>query len=595
MLSELFIDNFVIIKRNHIYFQPGFNVLTGETGSGKSLILEAINLLLGKRADKDIVGRFSDKTLIEGIFDLDKKNKKILENNGVLFDENDNKLIVSRSITHKSSTLRINGRVANLTILREISPILIDIYNQGDSNAFMNKANYIYLVDNYGNDKETSDLRKMIKALVKKKNDYLVKYNNLDLTDEEISRERDLIKYQIQEIEEIDLLSIDEEAIDEEYKRLNSLNELRQAIGKTMLILDNDDFDQASVSNMVSMGISELSYYTDLDTKVSDFYDRLSAINDEITDLYSDLDSYEQSLVIDPERAQELEDLTNHLFNLKRKYGSNIGEILNYYDNISQRMKELDEIEDLRDNLDKIIEDLDQKLESKGRELSEIRKKKSKIIEEKINKSIRELNIKNGEFKIIIDKKENIDSTGFDDVDFLIKTNKGEELKSLSKTASGGEISRIMLAFKEIFADFDNVDTMIFDEIDTGISGRTAQIVGEKILDISKKRQIISISHLPQIASLANNHILIAKEDVGDFTISSTKKIEGKERTEEIARLIGGVNITDITYKSASEMLTMAEELRNDWRPILWNTNKIRFYIRWQNSQIESWYCWIEE
>lgn len=564
MLSELFIDNFVIIKRNHIYFQPGFNVLTGETGSGKSLILEAINLLLGKRADKDIVGRFSDKTLIEGIFDLDKKNKKILENNGVLFDENDNKLIVSRSITHKSSTLRINGRVANLTILREISPILIDIYNQGDSNAFMNKANYIYLVDNYGNDKETSDLRKMIKALVKKKNDYLVKYNNFDLTDEEISRERDLIKYQIQEIEEIDLLSIDEEAIDEEYKRINSLNELRQAIVKTMLILDNDDFDQASVSNMVSMGISELSYYTDLDTKVSDFYDRLSAINDEITDLYSDLDSYEQSLVIDPGRAQELEDLTNHLFNLKRKYGSNIGEILTYYDNISQRMKELDEIEDLRDNLDKIIEDLDQKLESKGQKLSEIRKKKSKIIEEKINKSIRELNIKNGEFKIIIDKKENIDSTGFDDVDFLIKTNKGEELKSLSKTASGGEISRIMLAFKEIFADFDNVDTMIFDEIDTGISGRTAQIVGEKILDISKKRQIISISHLPQIASLANNHILIAKEDVGDFTISSTKKIEGKERTEEIARLIGGVNITDITYKSASEMLTMAEELRND-------------------------------
>lgn len=564
MLSELFIDNFVIIKRNHIYFQPGFNVLTGETGSGKSLILEAINLLLGKRADKDIVGRFSDKTLIEGIFDLDRKNKKILENNGVLFDENDNKLIVSRSITHKSSTLRINGRVANLTILREISPILIDIYNQGDSNAFMNKANYIYLVDNYGNDNETSDLRKMIKALVKKKNDYLVKYNNLDLTDEEISRERDLIKYQIQEIEEIDLLSIDEEAIDEEYKRLNSLNELRQAIGKTMLILDNDDFDQASVSNMVSMGISELSYYTDLDTKVSDFYDRLSAINDEITDLYSDLDSYEQSLVQDPERAQELEDLTNHLFNLKRKYGSNIGEILTYYDNISQRMKELDEIEDLRDNLDKIIEDLDQKLESNGQKLSEIRKKKSKIIEEKINKSIRELNIKNGEFKIIISKKDNIDSTGFDDVDFLIKTNKGEELKSLSKTASGGEISRIMLAFKEIFADFDNVDTMIFDEIDTGISGRTAQIVGEKILDISKKRQIISISHLPQIASLANNHILISKEDVGDFTISSTKKIEGKERTEEIARLIGGVNITDITYKSASEMLTMAEELRND-------------------------------
>ena len=167
-------------------------------------------------------------------------------------------------------------------------------------------------------------------------------------------------------------------------------------------------------------------------------------------------------------------------------------------------------------------------------------------------------------FKIDFSKKENIDTTGYDEVDFLIRTNKGEKLKSLTKTASGGEISRIMLAFKEIFADFDDVDTMIFDEIDTGISGRTAQIVGEKILDLSTKRQVIAISHLPQIASLASNHILISKEDVGNFTISSTQKIEDEKRILEIARLIGGVNITDITINSASEMLTMAEELRNE-------------------------------
>ena len=203
MLAELFIDNFVIIKRNHIFFEDGFNVLTGETGSGKSLILEAINLLLGKKANKDIVGRFSDSTTIEGIFIVDEATKKILENNTVLFDEDDNKLIVNRTITPKSSTLRINGRVANLTILREISPILIDIYNQGDSNAFMNKANYIYLIDNYSNDSQTSDLRKMIKALINQKNDYLAKFANLNLTDEEIQRERDLIKYQIEEIDTI--------------------------------------------------------------------------------------------------------------------------------------------------------------------------------------------------------------------------------------------------------------------------------------------------------------------------------------------------------------------------------------------------------
>ena len=566
MLAELFIDNFVIIKRNHIYFEDGFNVLTGETGSGKSLILEAINLLLGKRADKDIVGRFAEKTLIEGVFELNPKTKKILENNNVVFDEDDNKLIVSRTISKKSSTLRINGRVANLTILREISPILLDVYNQGDSNAFMNKANYIYFIDNYSNDKKTQDLKKMVKSLVNQKNDYLVKYNNLNLSEEEIQRERDLIKYQVDEIEKVDLLSINEEDIDEEYKKLNNINALRESIETAKGIIDNSDYDVNSISNMLSSSISELSSYSNLDQKVSEFYDRLSALNDELNDLYSDMDIYEETLVGDPERSQELEDLMEHIFNLKRKYGATIDDIIAYYDKISKRSKELDEIEDLRDNLDVILNDLDKKLEENAIKLREIRLKKSKIIEEKINKSIKDLNIKNGLFKIEFNKKDAIDTTGIDEVDFLIRTNKGESLKSLTKTASGGEISRIMLAFKEIFADFDNVDTMIFDEIYTGISGRTAQIVGEKIFDLSKKRQVISISHLPQIASLASNHILISKEDVGDYTISSTEKIEDDKRTNEIARLIGGVNITDITINSASEMLTMAEELKNERR-----------------------------
>ena len=564
MLSELFIDNFVIIKRNHIFFEEGFNVLTGETGSGKSLILESINLLLGKRADKDIVGRFAPKTVIEGVFELDEKAKNILINNGVIFDEDDNKLIVNRTISQKSSTLRINGRVANLTILREISPILIDIYNQGDSNAFMNKANYIYLIDNYSNDQETIDLRKMIKALVNQKNEYLVKYNNLNLSDEEISRERDLIKYQIEEIEKIDLFSINEEEIDEEYKKLNNINAMRESIEAAKGILDNSDYDVNSISSMLGAILSEINSFSNIDSRLSEFYDRLSAINDEVNDIYSEMDIYQESLTGDPERAQELEDLIEHIYNLKRKYGSNIDEIISYYDEISARIKELDEIEDLRDNLDSILSDIDQKLNENASKLHDIRIKKSKILEENINKSIADLNIKNGLFKIEFSKKENIDTTGADDLDFLIRTNKGEDLKSLTKTASGGEISRIMLAFKEIFADFDDVDTMIFDEIDTGISGRTAQIVGEKILDLSNKRQVIAISHLPQIASLASNHILISKEDVGDFTISSTQKIKGEKRISEIARLIGGVNITDITINSAGEMLEMAEELRNE-------------------------------
>ena len=371
-------------------------------------------------------------------------------------------------------------------------------------------------------------------------------------------------RYQIEEIEKIDLFSINEEEIDEEYKKLNNINAMRESIEAAKGILDNSDYDVNSISSMLGAILSEINSFSDIDSRLSEFYDRLSALNDEVNDIYSEMDIYQESLTGDPERAQELEDLIEHIYNLKRKYGSNIDEIISYYDEISARIKELDEIEDLRDNLDSILSDIDQKLNENASKLHDIRIKKSKILEENINKSIADLNIKNGLFKIEFSKKENIDTTGADELDFLIRTNKGEDLKSLTKTASGGEISRIMLAFKEIFADFDDVDTMIFDEIDTGISGRTAQIVGEKILDLSNKRQVIAISHLPQIASLASNHILISKEDVGDFTISSTQKIEGEKRISEIARLIGGVNITDITINSAGEMLEMAEELRNE-------------------------------
>ena len=565
MLAELFIDNFVIIKRNHIFFEDGFNVLTGETGSGKSLILEAINLLLGKKASLDTVGRFAEKTLIEGVFILSPATKALVSESGIIFDEDDNKLIITRTISDKSSTLRINGRVSNLSSLRNFAPDLVDIYKQGDSLLFMNRANYINLIDAYTNDKESQDLREELKELVDQKNAYIKKYEDLDLTDEEIVREREMLTFQIREIEEVDLFAINEEDLDNEHKKINSINELREAIFSVKNLLDNSDYDSSSISALVSAVLSEISPLTDLDSRVGEFYDRIVEIGDLTSDLYSDLDLYEDSLSVDPQRAAEIEELMASLFNLKRKYGGSIEEIIEYYDKISARIKELDEIENLKANLDKIIADIDKNLEKTSAKLHEIRLKKSKVLEEKINKSIGDLNIKNGRLKVDF-KKKDIGATGFDDIDFLIRTNKGEGLKPLSSTASGGEKSRIMLAFKEIFSDFDPSETMIFDEIDTGISGRTAQIVGEKILELSKDRQIISISHLAQIASLADNHILISKEDVGDFTISRTEKITGKDRVNEIARLIGGVNITEITSKSASEMLAMAEELKNDRR-----------------------------
>ena len=577
MLAELYIDNFIIIKKDHIFFEDKFNVLTGETGSGKSIILEAINLLLGKRASKDIIGNFKDQSIIEAVFLLKDDLIQKLTNLGISFD--DDKLIITRNIGKNTSSIRINGRLSNINILKEISDDLIDVYKQGDSNIYMNKANYIDLIDSYQNDGKTKDIRSKLASLFKEKNDYLRRFKDFDLSDEELSRERDLLNYQIDEIDSIDLFNLDEEEIESEYKRLTNISSLKDGYYRMLELLDSSDYEIASASKLLNEAASNISDFITLDKKSSDLYNRLVALSDELDDIYSQADSYVDFLSTDPEKLEALEDLNKKLFDLKRKYGNNIDDIKAYYDSMKERLSELDQIDDLRNNLTNILSDIDNKIMKYSEEIHEIRINKIKSLEKSLNKEIVELNIKNGKFKVGVNKKENIDKTGFDDVDFLIRTNKGESLTSLTKTASGGEISRIMLAFKDVFASFDEIDTMIFDEIDTGISGRTAQIVGEKILDLSSKRQIIAISHLPQIASLANNHILISKEDDGNYTISSSKNIKEDERTLEIARLIGGVDITQTTIKSAREILKMAEDLRNEWRKVLWKNNKVRYYL----------------
>lgn len=577
MLAELYIDNFIIIKKDHIFFEDKFNVLTGETGSGKSIILEAINLLLGKRASKDIIGNFKDQSIIEAVFLLKDDLIQKLTNLGISFD--DDKLIITRNIGKNTSSIRINGRLSNINILKEISDDLIDVYKQGDSNIYMNKANYIDLIDSYQNDGKTKDIRSKLASLFKEKNDYLRRFKDFDLSDEELSRERDLLNYQIDEIDGIDLFNLDEEEIESEYKRLTNISSLKDGYYRMLELLDSSDYEIASASKLLNEAASNISDFITIDKKSSDLYNRLVALSDELDDIYSQADSYVDFLSTDPEKLEALEDLNKKLFDLKRKYGNNIDDIKAYYDSMKERLSELDQIDDLRNNLTNILSDIDNKIMKYSEEIHEIRINKIKSLEKSLNKEIVELNIKNGKFKVGVNKKENIDKTGFDDVDFLIRTNKGESLTSLTKTASGGEISRIMLAFKDVFASFDEIDTMIFDEIDTGISGRTAQIVGEKILDLSSKRQIIAISHLPQIASLANNHILISKEDDGNYTISSSKNIKEDERTLEIARLIGGVDITQTTIKSAREILKMAEDLRNEWRKVLWKNNKVRYYL----------------
>lgn len=567
MLFELFIDNFVIIKKQYIRFEDGFNVITGETGSGKSLILDAINLILGDRAKKEYIGNFSDKTIVEAVFIIkDKEKEDFFESKDISLDEN--KLIITRIIRKSSSTIRINGRISTLETLKEISSILVDIYNQNDNTEFINKSNYINLLDTYKNDDDTIKLLSNLKKLDDKKNNLNNKLSLIDLDDKELIREVELLRFQIDEIEKADIENLDEDKLDSDYKRLNSITELKEALEFSKEKISGYDYNNPGIIDIISKISSKLEEFSDIDNEVNDFYQGIIQVEDQLSEIYSAIDYYSDNLYFDENELNQLEDKIHTVFDLKRKYGSSLDEVIDYYNTSKKRLEELENSTKLKKDIFKDIENINDEMLDISKKLHDIRINKSIELEDKINESIHRLNIKNGLFSIKL-KEKTLSNKGIDNVLFLIRTNKGESLKSLEKTASGGELSRIMLAFKEIYSDFDKIDTLIFDEIDQGISGRTAQIVAEKISNISKARQIISVSHLPQIASFADNHILVSKKDTNDSTITSIDMINGEDRIHELARLIGGVDITDKTYSSAKEMLDMASNLKkenkNEW------------------------------
>ncbi|MDO4594342.1 MAG: DNA repair protein RecN [Tissierellia bacterium] len=562
MLYELYINNFVIIEKEHLQFDRGFNVITGETGSGKSLTLDAINLILGDRAKKEYIGKFLEKTIVEAVFNITDKEKKAYLNSLDL-DLEDNNLIITRIIKKNSSTVRINGRIVTLDLLRKISYLLIDIYKQNDNEQLRNKSNYLNLLDKYKFDNETKDL------LIGINNDYnhiiqlKKELETLSLDENSMQRELELLKFQLDDIEQIDLDSIDEQKLDREYKKLNVITELKNALGYSKELINSFDYDKPTISNLLTQISTKLEDYVDIDNDVSEFYEDVIKINDELTELYSAMDYYSENLEVDDEKLKIIEEQLEILFNIKRKYGNTIEDVKKYYNEIKEKLDRYENAEKIKIKIKKEIEDIKNRILKKSSYLHNIRKNKALDLEEKINSSIKELGIINGEFKVDF-KKTEINRNGFDNIDFLIKTNKGEIFKSLDKTASGGELSRIMLAFKSIYSKYDNIDTLIFDEVDQGISGRTAQVVAEKIADISKDRQIISISHLPQISSLADKHFLVSKVDTDQQTISMIKDLTGEDRIDEISRLIGGVNITKTTYKSAKEMLDMAKVLKKE-------------------------------
>ncbi|MEJ8751060.1 DNA repair protein RecN [Lagierella sp. ICN-221743] len=554
MLAELYIQNFVIIEKLQVEFDPFFNVITGETGAGKTILVNALKLLIGDRFQKSYIGQYGNTSIVEGKF-LISSEERLNRFKEMGYELEDGVLIVTReSQSEGISNNRINGRSVTLGFLKEMMQDLIDIHSQNENQTLLNKSNYISILDAFspdGNKKILEDLNKNLKELQSLRS----KLSSLSLSSEEIDREKDILRFQIEELESIDLENFNEEEIENEFKVLSNVDRIKISMAEISERFKSSDFGKFEVLGSLSEIVTELSELKELDLELKEVFDRIESSYYELEDVYRDIESYQDHLYYDEERLQLLDDAIANITNLKRKYGSDISDLIDFREKSKERLNALEKIEENTARLNKEINKKYLDCKKLCNILTDIRKKVSNKLEKDILENIKGLNMPNAKFSIDFYEDEKITSTGNDIIEFNISTNMGQPLMPLNKVASGGELSRIMLALKTSLASIDNVDTLIFDEVDTGISGRTAILVGEKLQKISKSRQIITISHLAQIASLASSHKLIEKSERDLDTISNIRTIDAKERVMEISRLIGGIDITENTINQAIDMI----------------------------------------
>ena len=551
MLLELNIENFAIIENMKIEFEPGLNVLTGETGSGKSIIIDSLGLVLGQRANKDIIKKGKDRAFIEAVFSsYDEETKDLLLEYGI---ESGDLVVVSKEIREKGPTItRVNNRTVTSQILSKISSRLIDIFAQHESISLMDNKNQLKLIDDFSG-KNQGELLENLKDLVHEINSLKNEYHEKSTMEQNKDREIDLLEYQIKEIEDAGLSDYDDEEIYDDFNVLNNMTDTLIKLSEAKSLI-NEGYETSSLEDILDKVIANVVEVTRYNKDLKEVEENLEDIRFRISDIAKDLDRYVSSSEVDEERLQFLRERIDLVNNLKLKYGNNVRAINSFYEEISERLRFLQNFEDNLNKLLKKIEEKEAEALSLAEKISKNRKQTSEILEKKVEEEINKLNIKDAKFKIEIKEKE-LSFDGIDKIEFLIAPNLGQDLMPMAKVASGGEMSRIMLGFKSIIAEKDNIPTLVFDEIDTGISGKTAQIVGNKIKEVSKDRQVIVISHLPQIVALADTHFAIKKDVVNNSTISTIDKLNYDERVNEVARLIGGMNVSEIAIETAKEMI----------------------------------------
>jgi len=564
MLLQLDIQNIALIDKLSLEIAPGLNVLTGETGAGKSIIIDSINAVLGERVTKDIIRNGKDKAFIEAIFELENKNiNDILEQLGIESEEEN--IIISREICLSGkNTCRINGRLVNVSVLKQVGELLLDIHGQHDNQSLLKTETHIDLLDAFGG-----------VTIEKLKADYLMifmqyktiksKLQGLIGDKGEIARRMDMLKFQIDEIRNAKLKKGEDENLDKQRQVLANSEKIMNSIICSYELLNEDDNGKSALYNS-NKALQELSNILKYDESLLPVSEKLESVIYQLEDICEDLRAKREEAEFNPEALSNIDERLDIISRLKRKYGSTIEEVLEFFEKSQNEYDELLQSESLIEDLNKQLATLVQKLSDSAKILHLERQKAALILEENITAELENLEMKNSSFKVNLllnEDEKHFTKNGLNTVEFLISSNIGEPLKPLSKIASGGEMSRIMLAIKTILANVDSIPTLIFDEIDSGISGKAAQKVGEKLSYISKNHQVLCVTHLSQLACMADNHLFIEKNSNSENTFTTVRYLDHKGRIEEVARIIGGSDITTLAIKHAEELINAAQIFKN--------------------------------
>lgn len=556
MLVNLHVKNLALIEEENIDFNEGLNILTGETGAGKSIILGSINAALGAKTSPEFIRTGCEYGLAEVTFFVeDEKTRNALKEYGIL-DIDDGELVISRKISQNRSTIKINGQSFTSSQTRQLANLLINIHGQRDNQILIDESNQLALVDEYVKE-EAIEISSKLKESFKRFKEAKKALEELNINEEERNRQISFLEYEINEISSANLRPKEDTKIEAEY---NKMKNYQKIVSELSFVSEALYEGEGNVSDLISEIIRHTNKALEYDEGLTDTANTLNSIEDLITDVNHQVSNYMSDLEFDEERFNELENRLDLINNLKMKYGKSIEDIL---ENLSAKEKKLEEyldFDNVYNNNKKELAKIEDECLNLAKQLSNIRKLAAKKLEKAFIIALKELNFLDVKFEIEF-SQANLSQLGIDKLCFMISTNPGEDLKPLSKVASGGELSRIMLALKSIMASKNDQTSYIFDEIDTGISGKTASMVATKLSALSKSNQIICITHLPQIAAMASKHFIIEKSLSNNRTISNIKALTEEESINELARLLGDGSMTDATILNAKELKSRSKNL----------------------------------